>query len=102
MDGTLEVDGVEWRAVEEGFRSLDKDLNKLQVQFGTHMTSQNGTNLIHSFCSNLLSSMLPGFAKSSRNGTNDPNPGPKSSISLDKSKFSLASIARFAYLHCYL
>ena len=32
VDGTLETDGVEWRAVQEGFRLLDKDLSKLQVR----------------------------------------------------------------------
>jgi len=31
---TIDSDGVEWRAVEEGFRLLEKDLGKLQVRLG--------------------------------------------------------------------
>lgn len=30
-DGNPDAGGAEWKAVEEGFRLLDKDLSKLQV-----------------------------------------------------------------------
>lgn len=32
VDGTMQ-NHVEWNAVEEGFRLLERDLGKLQVQF---------------------------------------------------------------------
>ena len=33
IDGSLETQGVEWAAVNEGFNSLNKDLSKLQVSY---------------------------------------------------------------------
>ena len=52
---------VEWSAVEEGFRLLERDLGKLQV-YGTHCDMTDTYNQCPS--SNSLKSMAWGSAKS--------------------------------------
>jgi hypothetical protein len=81
---------VEWKAVEEGFHLLERDLAKLQVYIWHFYHS-----LIHiQVPSASLKSMLPDFARSSRNGISGQNQRQKSCILLVRLTFSLCSIDR--------
>ena len=57
---------VEWSAVEEGFRLLERDLRKLQVHIQDHLGPR-----LQVFSSNLSRSMPPDFARSLRNTISD-------------------------------
>ena len=83
---------VEWSAVEEGFRLLERDLGKLQVRsfrFTPWVTVRSSTRR----CSNSSSSMLPDSARSSKNGTSAQSPRRRSYISPGRLMYSLSSIA---------
>ncbi|TBU33258.1 hypothetical protein BD311DRAFT_653214, partial [Dichomitus squalens] len=92
---------VEWSAVEEGFRLLERDIGKLQVDGRACATlcSILYMSLAFSLFSNSLRSTLWGFGKSSRSGTSVRDRPPRSYILRVRSRCSRYSTDRYVCIY---
>lgn len=86
---------VEWRAVEEGFRLLQRDLGKIEVSPRAFMVFRLISNRV---CSNSSRSMRLASERFSRNGINVRSPPPRNYTSRAKLRFNLSSIVRCAQM----
>lgn len=93
---------VEWSAVEEGFRLLERDIGKLQVDGRACVSSRSLYVSPASFLSsNSSRSTRWASGRSSKSGTNVRAPRPRSSTSRARSRSSQYSTDRFvsSYMH---